>query len=106
MRFPKQLRRDTRNYCSTAWLQLSSGLNSSIATAVGQQASDAQTNQNLFTQQLAQAQAVQTQISGVSLNAEAIQVTELQQGYDAAGKLVSVIDSLATDLMNMFPSSA
>jgi flagellar hook-associated protein 1 len=79
---------------------------SSVASAVGLQASDAQTNQNLFTQQLAQAQAVQTQISGVSLNAQAVQVTELQQGYDAAGKLVSVIDSLATDLMNMFPSSA
>lgn len=74
---------------------------SSIASTVGQEASVAGTNQNLYTQQLAQAQAVQTQLSGVSLNAEAVQVTELQQGYDAAGKMISVIDSLATTLINM-----
>jgi flagellar hook-associated protein FlgK len=78
---------------------------SSIATAVGEQASQASTNQNLYTQQLAQAQSVQTQLSGVSLNAEAVQLTELQQGYDAAGKMVSVIDSLASTLINMVPSS-
>jgi len=78
---------------------------SSIATAVGEQASQASTNQNLYTQQLAQAQSVQTQLSGVSLNAEAVQLTELQQGYDAAGKIVSVIDSLASTLINMVPSS-
>ena len=74
---------------------------SGMATQVGQQASDAQTNQTLATTLLTQAQAVQTQISGVSLDAEAVQVMELQKGYDAAGKMVSVIDSLTDMLINM-----
>jgi flagellar hook-associated protein 1 FlgK len=74
---------------------------SSTATQVGQQASDAQTGQNLAAQSLAQAQAIQTQISGVSLDAEAVNVMELQKGYQAAGKMVSVIDSLAQTLLDM-----
>ncbi len=78
---------------------------SSLATQVGQQASNAQTGQTQAGQSLAQAQAFQTQLSGVSLDAEAVNVMELQQGYDAAGKMVSVIDSLAQTLINMIPSA-
>ncbi|MGD1090858.1 MAG: flagellar hook-associated protein FlgK [Bryobacteraceae bacterium] len=72
-----------------------------IATQVGQQASDAQTGQTLHSTLLTQAQAVQTQISGVSLDAEAVQVLQLQQGYSAVGKMVSVVDSLAGTLISM-----
>src|SRR5579863_8231598 len=64
------------------------------AAQVGQQASDATNGENLHTTLLTQAQALQTQISGVSLDQEAIQVMELQKGYQAAGKMVTVIDSL------------
>jgi flagellar hook-associated protein 1 FlgK len=78
----------------------------SMAAQVGQQASDAQTGQNLAAQSLAQAQAVQTQISGVSLDSEAINVMELQKGYQAAGQMVSVINSLAETLLNMIPQTA
>ena len=78
---------------------------SSMATQVGQQAADAQTGQNVAAQSLAQAQAVQTQISGVSLDAEAINVMELQKGYQAAGQMVSVINSLADALLNMIPAT-
>ncbi len=81
------------------------GYAASIATQVGQQASDAQTGESLHTQLLAQAQALQTQISGVSLDAAATQVLQLQQGYDAVSKMVTVIDSLSTTLINMVPSS-
>lgn len=77
-----------------------------IATQVGQQAANAQSNQTLQTQLVSQAQAVQTQISGVSLDAEAALIIQLQQGYDAAGKMVSVIDSLASTLINMIPTPA
>jgi flagellar hook-associated protein 1 FlgK len=77
----------------------------STAAQVGQQASDAQTGQNMATQSLAQAQAVQTQISGVSLDSEAINVMELQKGYQAAGQMVSVINSLADTLLNMIPQT-
>ena len=76
-----------------------------IATQVGQSASDAQTGQSLATTLLSQAQAAQTQISGVSLDAEAVQVLELQQGYEAAGKMVTVIESLTSTLINMIPST-
>jgi flagellar hook-associated protein 1 FlgK len=77
----------------------------SVAAQAGQQASDAQTGQTLHTQLLAQAQSLQTQISGVSLDAEAVQVMELQKGYDAAGKMVSVIDQMASTLISMVPST-
>jgi flagellar hook-associated protein 1 FlgK len=78
----------------------------SIAAQVGQQASDASTGQTLHTQLLAQAQSLQSQISGVSLDAEAVKVLELQQGYDAAGKMVTVISQLATTLIDMGTATA
>lgn len=78
----------------------------SIATQVGQQASNAQNGETIQTQLVSQAQAVQTQISGVNLDAEAALVIQYQQGYDAAGKMVSVIDSLASTLINMIPAPA
>lgn len=76
------------------------------ATQVGQQASSAQTNESLATQLLSQAQSVQTSISGVSLDASAVEVMQLQQGYDAAGKMVSVISQLATTLIDAIPTSS
>ncbi len=74
---------------------------STIAAHVGQQASDAHSGQDLHTQLLSQARTIQDQFSGVSLDAEAVQVLELQKGYQAAAKMVSVIDSLTTTLINM-----
>ncbi len=74
---------------------------SGIATQAGQSASDAQTGSNLHAQLLAQSRSLQTQVSGVSLDAEAAQVLQLQQGYQAASKMVSVINSLSDALLNM-----
>ena len=74
---------------------------SSTATQAGQSASDAQTGSNLHAQLLAQSRSLQTQVSGVSLDAEAAQVLQLQQGYQAAGKMVSVINTLSDALLNM-----
>jgi len=74
---------------------------SSMATQAGQSASDAQTGSNLHAQLLAQSRSLQTQVSGVSLDAEAAQVLQLQQGYQAAGKMVSVINTLSDALLNM-----
>lgn len=73
------------------------------ATQVGQQASNAQNNQQLYTQTLSQARTAQDSISGVSLDQEAVQVMELEKGYQAAGKMVSVIDSLTSTLISMIP---
>jgi len=74
---------------------------SSMATQAGQNASDAQTGSNLHAQLLAQAQSLQTQVSGVSLDAEAATVLQLQQGYQAASKMVSVINTLSDALLTM-----
>jgi flagellar hook-associated protein 1 FlgK len=74
---------------------------SNMATQVGQSASDAQTGSNLHAQLLAQARSLQTQVSGVSLDAEAAQVLQLQQGYQAASKMVSVINTLSNTLLSM-----
>jgi flagellar hook-associated protein 1 len=74
---------------------------SSLATQVGQKAADAETGNDVRTQLLAQSRSLQTQVSGVSLDAEAVQVLQLQQGYQAAGKMVSVVNSLANTLLNM-----
>ena len=74
---------------------------SSMATQAGQSASDAQTGSNLHAQLLAQSRSLQTHVSGISLDAEAAQVLQLQQGYQAASKMVSVINSLSDALLNM-----
>ena len=74
---------------------------SNTATQAGQSAADAQTGSNLHAQLLAQSRNLQTQVSGVSLDAEAAQVLQLQQGYQAAGKMVSVINALSDALLNM-----
>ena len=74
---------------------------SSVATQAGQGAADAQTGSDLHAQLLAQSRSLQTQVSGVSLDAEAAQVLQLQQGYQAAGKMVSVINALSDALLNM-----
>jgi flagellar hook-associated protein 1 FlgK len=74
---------------------------SGMATQAGQSAAGAQTGNDLHTQLLAQSRSLQTQVSGVSLDAEAVQVLQLQQGYQAAGKMVSVINTLADMLLKM-----
>ena len=74
---------------------------SGIATQAGQNAAAAQTGSNLHTQLLTQSRSLQTQISGISLDAEAAQVLQLQQGYQAAGKMVTVINALADTLIHM-----
>ena len=74
---------------------------SGMAAQAGQGASDAQTGNDLHTQLLAQSRSLQTQISGISLDAEAAQVLQLQQGYQAAAKMVTVINTLADTLLTM-----
>jgi flagellar hook-associated protein 1 len=68
---------------------------------IGQQVASATSGQTVAQQSLTQAQAVRTQVSGVSLNEEAINVMELQRSYQAISKLITVIDGLTDTLMNM-----
>ena len=68
---------------------------------IGQQVASATSGQTVAQQSLTQAQALRTQVSGVSLNEEAINVMELQRGYQAISKMITVIDGLTDTLINM-----
>jgi flagellar hook-associated protein 1 len=68
---------------------------------LGQQSATAAANQNVAQQAVAQAQALRTQVSGVSLDEEAVRVMELQRGYQSISKMISVINGLADTLMTM-----
>jgi flagellar hook-associated protein 1 FlgK len=65
-------------------------------------------NNLLSTQQtaVAQAQNVRQQISGVSLDQEATILIQFQQAYEASSKLITILDQLTEDTINMLPSAS
>jgi flagellar hook-associated protein 1 FlgK len=75
------------------------------AALVGSQLNTAQSNQTLTAQTLAQAQSVRASSSGVSLNAEATNVLQFQESYQAVAKMVSTLDTLMQSLIDMIPTS-
>jgi flagellar hook-associated protein 1 FlgK len=77
------------------------GYYNSIVTDIGNKASAEtamSTSLNDYTQSLT---AQQQQISGVSLDQEAIQLMQYQQSYTASAKMVTTIDQLFQTLLNM-----
>ena len=72
-----------------------------LTQTIGQQVANATSGQTVAQQSLTQAQAIRTQVSGVSLNEEAVNVMELQRGYQAISKMITVIDGLTDTLINM-----
>jgi flagellar hook-associated protein 1 len=66
----------------------------SIAAQVGSQLSLAQNGQSLQKDMVTQAQSLRQQVSGVDLNTEATQVLQLQSSYQAASKMMTVVDNL------------
>jgi flagellar hook-associated protein 1 FlgK len=72
-----------------------------IAADIGSKLNNA--NDQLQTQQsaVAQAQNVRQQISGVSLDQEAVLLVQYQRAYEASSKLISVLDQLTLDTLNM-----
>ena len=76
------------------------------ATAqVGSQLDQAQSNQTLTGQLVAQAETTRQNESGVSLNAEAINVLQFQEGYQAVAKVVTTLDNLIQTLIDMIPAT-
>lgn len=73
----------------------------SLATSVGYQINAATSSANVQTQLVSQAKAVRQQVSGVSLDEEAARLVELQSAYQAASKVVTVLDELTQTLINM-----
>jgi flagellar hook-associated protein 1 len=74
---------------------------SSLAAAVGNAANNANTAATSQSQLVAQAKSLRQQVSGVSLDEEAIRLVQLQSSYQAASKVVTVIDQLTQAILNM-----
>jgi flagellar hook-associated protein 1 FlgK len=72
-----------------------------IAANIGSQLANANSNASLYTQSVAQAQNLQTQLSGVSLDTEATNLIQFQKGYDASAKLVTVLDQITQSTIDM-----
>jgi flagellar hook-associated protein 1 len=76
----------------------------SLTSSVGNAVNNANTEVTAQSQLVAQAQSLQQQVSGVSLDEEATRLVQLQNSYDAASKVVTVIDDTLQTLMTMIPT--
>ncbi|HLJ46269.1 MAG TPA: flagellar hook-associated protein FlgK [Bryobacteraceae bacterium] len=81
--------------------QTLSGFFSSIAASVGSTLNQAKSNATVNQQTLTQAQNLRQQLSGVSLDTEALNVLQLQRSYQAASKVITVVDELTQTLIDM-----
>ena len=75
----------------------------SLVSTVGNAVNNANTGATAQSNLVAQAKSLQHQVSGVSLDEEAIRLVQLQSSYQAAAKLVTVIDQITQSLMAMVP---
>lgn len=73
----------------------------SSASWIGGELSQAQASNTAQTQTLAQARALRQQVSGVSLDEQALQLMQLQRSYQAASRMMSVIDQVTQSLIDM-----
>jgi len=73
----------------------------SMVSIVGNAAAAANTQTTAAQSMLTQAQTLRQQLSGVSLDEEAIRLVQLQRAYQAASRIVSVVDQLAQSLMDI-----
>ena len=77
------------------------GFYGSLASTVGRNVADAKDNQSVQKQLLTQAETQRNDSQGVSLDEEAIHLVQYQRAYQAAARLVSVLDSLSEITINM-----
>lgn len=73
----------------------------SLVSRVGSAAGTANTQATAQQGLVAQAKSLRQQLSGVSLDEEAIRLVQLQRSYQAASRIVSVVDTLAQTLLNI-----
>jgi flagellar hook-associated protein 1 len=78
----------------------------SIAASVGQQLSDANTAASADQTTLTTAQANRQLESGVSLDQEAVNITSEQRAYQANAQVVSILNQLTQDTINLIPATA
>lgn len=72
-----------------------------IAQYVGNQTATANTNQQSQQQLVTQAESLRDQVSAVSLDAQAVQLTQFQNSYQAVAKLITVLNTLNQTTINM-----
>lgn len=77
------------------------GFFGSIAASVGQQLSEANTASTADQTTLTRAQTNRQQQSGVSLDQEAVNVTAFERSYEASAQVVSILDQLTEDTINI-----
>jgi|SRR5579871_106153 len=76
---------------------------SSIESYIGNENATATANQQAQTQVTDQAKSLRDQASAVSLNQQATAMVQFQNSYQAAAKLVNVLDTITQDTINMMP---
>lgn len=76
-----------------------------MASRAGAALSNATDDQQVAQSAVAQAQNLRQQTSGVDLNEEAMRVVEFERAYEANARLVTVLDQLTMDTINMLPTS-
>ena len=72
-----------------------------IAGNAGQENQTATANAQAQQQVAAQAETLRSQVSGVSLDQEASAMLQFQQAYQASAQVLTVLDNLGADLMNL-----
>jgi flagellar hook-associated protein 1 FlgK len=72
-----------------------------LSATVGRDVANAKDSQSVQAQLLAQARAQRTSLSGVSLDEEAVRLVEFQRAYQATAKVVSILDQLSQDTIDM-----
>ena len=77
-----------------------------IATSVGQENQTATTNQTTQQQVAAQATTLRDQVSGVSLDEQAVDVLQFQRAYQATAQVLTVLNTLADSTLNMMTAAS
>ena len=68
---------------------------------IGDDISNAQSNQTTQQDLLTQAENLRSQASGVSLNQEAVTIEQFEQAYNAAARMLGIVDELTETLMGV-----
>jgi len=72
-----------------------------LAASIGSQLQNAQSGVSVQQSLVAQAQNQRQQLSGVDLNEEAMIVVEFQRAYEANSRLITILDQLTEDTINI-----
>ena len=76
-----------------------------LGAQVGRDISTAQQSQSAYQSLVDQAQQTRSNTTGVSLDAEAAELVQFQQAYQAAGQVVSVLNNMTQVVVNMVSSA-